>query len=391
MERRALVVGDGVAGLTCAYLLARLGWQIELQGEAAESRRAWVLDPVTHHLLRQLWDATSDGSDLLAAAVKVAGRRVRWGGAPPAWIDLPAWIVRAGAVTSRLRERLFRDAGERVSFHATCRKARAEPAKPPIAGTPWVIDASGRGGSIARRHPIQRQVFGERCISVAEVDLVQPLAETRMESLQGGWIFLAPLPPEPTPTAAARSRRPNGVLQVMLPTSREFERKAELLLCSSQDIGPILTSPPDRWRTFTAAPAILDVPCGSGWIAIGDAALSLDPLAGDGIGSALRSAVLAVAVLDGIAGGAPANDLLDHYTRRLREAFITHLARCVDFYRAAESPATTKAQSSWNEELRAARSARRHLADDARFSAGGSSAAHFAYRLEGLHLAPFSE
>ena len=68
---------------------------------------------------------------------------------------------------------------------------------------------------------------------------------------------------------------------------------------------------------------------------VGDAALVLDPLRGDGVGFALRGALLAQAVLAAIARGDSRAVSTRHYAARLTQAFVSHLGGCAAHYRAA--------------------------------------------------------
>src|SRR5262249_11097852 len=84
--------------------------------------------------------------------------------------------------------------------------------------------------------------------------------------------------------------------------------------------------------SFAAMPRLAITPCKSRSIAVGDAALALDPLSGNGIGSGLRSAILASPVLEAAGKGEKLNALLDHYTWRLRDAMHAHVRNCVQSY-----------------------------------------------------------
>ena len=56
---------------------------------------------------------------------------------------------------------------------------------------------------------------------------------------------------------------------------------------------------------------------------------------GNGVGSGLRSAILAAAVLEAAGGDIPPQSCFDHYTQRLRDTMRAHVRNCVDFYRRA--------------------------------------------------------
>jgi flavin-dependent dehydrogenase len=107
------------------------------------------------------------------------------------------------------------------------------------------------------------------------------------------------------------------------------------------------------------APALAD-PISSGKrLSVGDAALALDPLRGDGIGFALRGALLAQAVLARI-------------DARLRRAFVSHVRGCREHYKAARNA------EIWRHEV----------AEMDMVATGGSTAARkeLAFRMQGRDL-----
>ncbi len=85
---------------------------------------------------------------------------------------------------------------------------------------------------------------------------------------------------------------------------------------------------------FAAYPQILLELCGPHWLACGSAAMSFDPLCGEGAGHALREALLAAAVIHGAAKGYSIETLLAHYETRLMHGFLRHLQVCLPFYQS---------------------------------------------------------
>jgi len=86
----------------------------------------------------------------------------------------------------------------------------------------------------------------------------------------------------------------------------------------------------EQVRVVEIAPSLLHPATGTDWLAVGDAALAVDPLCGDGVGYAVRSALLAVAAIEGEDAGQPG--CLAHYRGRLRRAFVAHLNACHEYY-----------------------------------------------------------
>lgn len=80
---------------------------------------------------------------------------------------------------------------------------------------------------------------------------------------------------------------------------------------------------------------------GGQWFACGPAAISLDPISGDGVGYAVRSAIWLCALLSEGGGAIP------DYAARLALAFRSHLGVCLRLY------AKSRFASAWKHELHA--------------------------------------
>jgi flavin-dependent dehydrogenase len=78
---------------------------------------------------------------------------------------------------------------------------------------------------------------------------------------------------------------------------------------------------------------------GPDWLACGSAAMSFDPVCGEGAGNAAREAILASAVMAAIQAGEDPDAVLSHYRSRLLGGFLRHLEICLEFYtRARQGP-----------------------------------------------------
>jgi hypothetical protein len=80
--------------------------------------------------------------------------------------------------------------------------------------------------------------------------------------------------------------------------------------------------------------------CGDGWFACGPAAMTLDPVCGDGAGYAARSAVW----LCGLLTSLPIDEAREEYSSRLARTFRSHLAECHRLYARARFTATWKSE-----------------------------------------------
>ncbi len=124
-----------------------------------------------------------------------------------------------------------------------------------------------------------------------------------IESVESGWLFLLP-----------------GWLLAVGDSPLE---QSQLVAAQIVSIG-------EAAGRFPAYPRISNTLCDVDWLAVGGAAMSFDPICGDGVGNAVREAILATAV---IRAGA-AEDLLAHYRARLVAGFLKHLELCRPFYAA---------------------------------------------------------
>lgn len=243
---------------------------------------------------------------------------MRWGGDAPAAQPEPAFAMRAADLAARLAARL-----------------PARLTAVPEGDFDWVIDA--------RRAAPHARCFGRRTARTASA-VLRPGADLRtclMEAVPGGWLFLLPLGGE------------NAALQFVTPGPApppdEVLGSSRLVAAALAAAGP--------WSPPLAAMAAATLPAAApGWLALAEAALSFDPIAGDGVGHALRGVVLAATTLDELAKGAPAAPALARYDATLRAAMAHHLGLCVRHYRAAAPGAV------WHDEIAAMEQGRADLA-----------------------------
>jgi flavin-dependent dehydrogenase len=322
------VLGSGVAGLTAAHLLASRGWLVDCAVGPSASGPVVIISRLNADLLRELWHADES---VLAGAHPLRARVVQWeAAADPMHTTATALVVSVDV----LQERLVDRAGEAgVRFVA---RERIDPAR-----YDWVIHAGGReaapGGSIA---------FGCRHGVAVPVKLTSRARTDRalIESVPGGWLIVIP------------QGLGRGTLQAVF-SDQAADRQAQLraVLAPSQAASALVEEIVGEPVGFAAMPRLAVMPCVPGSIAVGDAAAALDPLSGNGIGSGLRSAILATAVVDAAAGDPAPQACFDHYTQRLRNTMRSHVQSCVEFYgRAAHT-------AGWRGEIDAMSEALRRL------------------------------
>ena len=272
------------------------------------------LGAATAQLLAALW---SDPG-LLAGVHRLDARAVRWNDDAAATQPGPGFTIDAADLSARLAARLRIPL---VSGHQ--------------GDCDWTIDA--------RRAEPHAQRFGTRTAQVAHAMLrgSEDMGTCRMEAVPDGWLFLLPLGGD----AAA--------LQFVTPGSA---RPVPAVLAGSSLVAASLASA-GAWSPPLPAMAGATLPAAApGRLALGEAALSFDPIAGDGVGHALRGAVLAATTLDEVAKGGPAGPALARYDATLRAAMAHHLGLCVRHYRAATPGAV------WDSEIVAMEQGRAALA-----------------------------
>jgi hypothetical protein len=152
--------------------------------------------------------------------------------------------------------------------------------------------------------------FGTRIATASAVRLRNDGAQGAcwIESLDRGWLFLLP-----------------GWLLAV-------GASADELLAKSRVVAGVIDSVDSAKGSFPAYPRICDPLCSGQWLACGSAAMAFDPICGDGVGNAIREAILASAVVKAAIRGEDVNALREHYRARLRAGFLKHLELCRQFY-----------------------------------------------------------
>lgn len=293
MDYAVVVIGGGPAGALAALRLAKSGARVLVIDRERPGRieAAEILAPEGREILERenLWPSIP--RDFIRPCPAMAAA---WDGPDPVWtsflqspagcawhldrIRFDAWmlallqaagvVVAAGAVDAVQRE----GDGWRIDF----RTADAHHA----TSSPCLILATGRASHTVRlapRHPIDNLCL---VAGTTEPDPVAPDALI-VEAASDGWWYSAPL---------VDGRLFTGwMTDFSLVTGGRYEAAAAASLAGApvhaRRIGAPRLSTMIGSATWAMSPAV-----GPGWIAIGDAALARDPIGGDGLTSAFRSA-----------------------------------------------------------------------------------------------------
>jgi flavin-dependent dehydrogenase len=347
--REFLIVGGGPAGASAAIALASAGRDVVILERAAYARPriGETLPPAANPVLDRLG---LDRAALGACGTRCPGSASVWGGEEPYRNDALFDPDGDGLHLDRAAfDRLLADrsaaAGADVKTEHCLRSCRRNgpmwlitisgPDGIHEVGARTLIDASGRApwpGRLSRRKAFDRQVALVALYEAGEGPSLD--RRTWIESTQDGWWYSAALPGARVVAAyftdadllfAPKECR-EGRLTDLLGRARWTRGRLRG--------GRLLGQP----RVVSASSSIANPIVGDGWVAVGDAASTIDPLSSQGILYAMTSGLEAAEAL--LAPG-PAEGL-SHYSRaitvRLGDDLATRAAFCRRERRWADSP-----------------------------------------------------
>jgi flavin-dependent dehydrogenase len=342
-----LVLGGGPAGAAAALILARGGLTVvlvERNSTACSYRPGEALPPTAAAILFRLgvWEAF-----LAAGHRRSPGIVADWGGGPPTEIDFllsahgPGWHIDrarfdADLVAAARAAGVEVLNGRRASACDHCADGRwrvqfdgDHGVRSTTVSASWVIDATGRSAWFARRHGARSRSLDRLIGMVADAESAAE-ADRRLalEACADGWWYSAVLPGDRAVVAWMTDAD-------LVPRSREDRRRCWLeRLGRTQLVRARLGGPKriGRLRVVAARSSRLDRVSGPGWVAVGDAAMALDPLSGRGIVKAIESGQAAAEALLAWFGGdleAPSR-LAGHFAStfdRYRDLRLAYYAR----------------------------------------------------------------
>jgi hypothetical protein len=302
-----------MSALTCALLLARRGVQIDLVPVRRRTLPAVVVEATTASLLDTVFVPS-----ILYGAHCLRARIVDWSAAGgQSVVEQEAWVISEDLLLSRLRRAAANEFPDRIRVIEDRNYGDAD----------LIIFAGAPAPSAAYR-------FGRRrATSQVKTTTMEDPSVCRMRSDADGWVFEAPIDARTSLLQRVDLSNSNGVL---------------------------------------CAPRITWPPCGPGWFACGPSAMSMDPICGDGIGSAIRSALWLCGLIGARLDGAKAEVVTNDYCARLALAFEEHLAICLEYY------VTARLAQAWESEIAATDGGRNAI----RRLARGLRPMH--YRLDGF-------
>ncbi|HLI85762.1 MAG TPA: hypothetical protein VKV17_17745 [Bryobacteraceae bacterium] len=233
--------------------------------------------------------------DLFTGLHRIRRRAVLWGqSAALAVVPHAAVVVSETAILDSIREE------------------PPPPNSPADENAAWSIFA-GRG--FPQDPPREEHNFGCRMAAALPVALKSADASDAcwIESHKDGWLFLLP------------TGLKSGWLLCVGGQPESMLRESRLVPAQISEAGAAAAE-------FPSHPRASEPLAGPGWLSCGGAALSFDPLCGEGAGNAAREAILAAAVLRAACAGEDAHSLATHYSARLLAGFHKHLEICRQYY-----------------------------------------------------------
>ena len=293
-----VILGSGPAGSAAACLLARLGHPVRIVAKppAESPSLGESLPPSTGKLFETLGLA-----EAMAAAGfgRSTGNTAWWGGAPPRVETFAdgalGWQVDALAL-ERVLQTAAREAGAVIEPLPAPPRTCLHPPAPPA----FVLDCTGRAGVLARANEVRRYEDGPRTVALVgawrrpDAWPVPDRSHTLIESYAGGWAWSVPLASgqrqvavmvDPQRSGLARGA---GAREVYL---TELARTRELGPLASEGV---LEGGPWGWDASTYHATQY---AGDGWLLVGDAGATIDPLSSVGVKKALASGWLAAIVV----------------------------------------------------------------------------------------------
>lgn len=334
LDTQVAVVGGGVAGAAACCALAQAGLHTTWVAQIQSSNRVWVGESLAASalpLLRRL----RLGHLLLNPAHRTANTRFSsWGRAALIENHAMTSVQGAGYVLDRARfeNELVQHAAsyvETVSASLLSARRVAGGFQLELSGqspvhASFVVDATGRACSFARSYaPLHRldQLVGAVGYATRRRAHVQVTPATLIEAVENGWWYASLLADErivlvyfsdPDLLPPGCSHHHDAWRAAIDSTTyvRRWLNEAGF----EADAAASLHTAGTTWLGLPAC----GYPDAAGWMAIGDAALAMDPLSSHGLATALWGGLQAGAVAGAWFGGSAV--VLNNYAHELRVA-----------------------------------------------------------------------
>ncbi|CAM4122986.1 FAD-dependent monooxygenase [Vreelandella rituensis] len=328
MSKRILVLGAGPAGGAVAIGLRRMGYPVTV---VSEPRPFDAVEGISARAIEGLRGAGFQRA--LERVASASPRQVTWNGQTSA-ANTEHLVVRQrfdaalledlsaeGITVIEGRVKRHRFLGER---HVIEVEADTEPA---ALECEFLVEARGRAAPAAGVPRVQ----GRKTLSLLQYwqGPVGP-ARSAVQSFAEGWAWLAQCVDgrrylQLTVDADSTRLPPKQALGDWCRTRLEQLEQAQPFIEGAEPVGEV--------RARISTPVLCERIAGDNWIRVGDAAMAVDPLSGNGIFQALSSALQAPAVVNTLLQNPEQNGLACQFHEQRIEGLFYRFARIGrDFY-----------------------------------------------------------
>jgi len=190
----------------------------------------------------------------------------------------------------------------------------------------FVVDATGKTAAFATRHGARKQLFDQLLGAFVFFNCDAADTFTMVEACEDGWWYSALLPE--TGMVAAWMSDADVVKQRGVKTPACWFEQLQKTTYTKHRLLP--AKPLNAPTLHAAASHRLDRFAGDGWLAVGDAATSFDPLSSQGVLKALRTGALAAYAVCDVFQGKLAG--LEKYEQIIAREFEAYLKTRAEIY-----------------------------------------------------------
>ena len=201
---------------------------------------------------------------------------------------------------------------------------------PSAISTQWIMDATGRASSIIKQLQIGRFHFEEQLSAIAWLKPTDknPDSTTRIKSVENGWWYSAKLP-DKSRVLAFYGLATRVSKMVKTPSLFITEANTSKLLDDEINATDILEGVSARNAATSLAKEVI----GDSWIAIGDSALSLDPISSQGMFFALYSGIRGAETIGSILEDQnDISNIRNAYKQKIESVFVANQNSRKHFY-----------------------------------------------------------
>lgn len=297
MERDVVVLGAGPAGAAVALGLRRLGHRVTALGLP---RAFGAIEGVSERVVAGLRGVGIEAA--LAAIAAPSPRHATWAGVSTALnserlvdrtaFDRLLWQELQDHGIECLAARVLRWQPDEGGLGHVLQIQREQDTLAQTLSTRFVVEARGR----LAPHPAQGVLRGPDTVALLWRGQGAPGGETgsAVESLREGWAWMARLP-----GGACCLQLTVDPSAVQLPPRAQLGAFIRERLATVASALPFLATPAVQVQALARTSGAVSVPelGGENWLRVGDAAMSADPLSGNGIFQSLSSALQAPMVI----------------------------------------------------------------------------------------------